>query len=415
MAMAVRAVDDEGRLELKSRWFAHQIGHLRVPILILALMALFLVLFPVVSLAVSVSSAPTGGAALSALVWSYAPSAAFTATLTTLAVGLIASRWPQLVRPLAICFMVSACQNGLRLLGGAVRLVSLVLSVLGAKSGLAELGVASAEWMTGLVGAGTVFTMVWDFAVMFVYFYLGRRVWVVGEEYRRLAATSLRSWRVPAARRLIGALAWLATVACSLGLLGTEALTVYRGAAANLAGDSDGNFDRNRAEIARQVNDHAWRQITDSDPAKRGPNVALTSYAPALRRESANPLFLKTLGVIYYRNGDYVGSIESLEKCIKIGGFDAAAAFFLAAAHTRAGQLKQAQERYDEAVNWMTANQSSDDELKRFQVESAAVLYLETRGSRTPEGTREPPWRGNIERGLCEIRWTLLLSFVFPL
>jgi serine/threonine protein kinase len=384
--IAVRTVDDEGRFELKSRWFSSQIDHLKLPLLLLAFLGLLFLIFPLLSLAVSLSTVGPSSAAIAELAWNRTPSLAFAIVMTALAIAVVVGRWPQLVRPTAVCFMATACQYGLLFLTRVESLVSLGLAYFGVRPGLADMGIANAEWITGVVGAGTVFVMLWQISVLFAYSYLGRRLWLISQEYRRLAGAAMRSLPLPAARRAIAALAWGAAVICSIGLVGKEASAVYRGAVSNLSGNETSrlNFERNRANMAKEVNLYAWRQITNPDPEKRSPPVALASWEPTLKREADNPAFLKTLGVIRYRNEDYPGSITELERCITLGGFDASAAFFLAAARARLGELEKAQALYDQADKWLGENEPNDAELKRFQQEAAAALYLAARRASNP-------------------------------
>ena len=394
---AVRAVDDEGRLELKSRWFAGQIGHLKMPLLALALLDLLLVVFPLLSLVISFSlSASVLGKTdglIAGLLWRHLTPLAFTTIMTTLTVGTIVSRWPQLMRPTAVCFMANAVQYGLLLLAELERLVSLVLSLLGVKPGFADLGYPNPEWVSGLMAASTALMMIWRSSILFLYFYLGRRVWLVGQEYRRLAAGSLRSALFPTRRVLIAALAWCAAIVCALGLIGEQAWVVYRGAVANIFAEGSGreSFEQARAAVADQLNAGIWRQITDPDPAKRRPDMALGAAEPTFSAQRDNPIILKTLGVARYRTGDLAGSIRDLERSIKLGGYTADAAFFLAAAHAQAGRVDQAHKLFLEADEWMRLNQPDDNELKRFREEAAAVLYMASRATAKTETKKGDP------------------------
>jgi hypothetical protein len=82
--------------------------------------------------------------------------------------------------------------------------------------------------------------------------------------------------------------------------------------------------------------------------------------------------------VARYRAGDISGSIRDLQRSIDIGGFDARAGFFLAAAHAQAGDAIKASTLFDEAEAWMRANQTNAAELRRFREEAAATLYMAT-------------------------------------
>ena len=98
----------------------------------------------------------------------------------------------------------------------------------------------------------------------------------------------------------------------------------------------------------------------------------------AVSRRPDNPTYLRTLGVARYRADDLQGAIRDLERSIKIGGFDARAAFFLAAAHARSGDVDTGRTQFDAADDWMQAKEPRSAELRRFREEAAAALYMTT-------------------------------------
>jgi hypothetical protein len=50
--------------------------------------------------------------------------------------------------------------------------------------------------------------------------------------------------------------------------------------------------------------------------------------------------------------------------------------FFLAMAHWKLGDRKQAHEWYDKAVGWMVKNEPRNKELHRFRVEAEQLLGM---------------------------------------
>ena len=131
---AVRAVDDEGRLELKSRWFDNQITRIRIPMLIMAF------LFGGISEYVTCDgNAECAASATRSFRGQPGTSRACFAWLViaSLTLGMSVLRWPQLVRPTAICFLAKAVQNGLSIAGSLAGIVFMILG--DASAGLASM------------------------------------------------------------------------------------------------------------------------------------------------------------------------------------------------------------------------------------------------------------------------------------
>jgi len=90
--------------------------------------------------------------------------------------------------------------------------------------------------------------------------------------------------------------------------------------------------------------------------------------------------FWNTLGVAYYRAGDWKAAIEALTKSMDLRkGGDSNDWFFLAMAHWQLGDKPQARSWYDKAVPWMEKNQPMDEELVCFRAEAAGLLGLEVK------------------------------------
>ena len=170
---AVRAVDEEGRLELKSRWFAGQIDKIKLPMLVLAFLTLlgasFVPLAAYVTLLTQPAPSKTSGSFAETL-WNSAPFLAFAIVMTTVTVSMIVSRWPQLVRPTAVCFLAKAVQEGLTILAGLARLVSLGRSLFDATRGFADLGIPSSPGVgvSIVIGASSLLFLLWSFSFLFL-------------------------------------------------------------------------------------------------------------------------------------------------------------------------------------------------------------------------------------------------------
>jgi len=99
-----------------------------------------------------------------------------------------------------------------------------------------------------------------------------------------------------------------------------------------------------------------------------------------VKREPAEPTFQNTLGVVQYRNGQYLEAVAALEKSLAAGkgrsdGYDL---FFLAMCHARLGATDKAKDYYGKGVKWVEAQKvlSAQDveELKVFRAEAAEAL-----------------------------------------
>ncbi len=127
------------------------------------------------------------------------------------------------------------------------------------------------------------------------------------------------------------------------------------------------------------LNTHAW-QLAIGPVAQRDPVKALELIKEAIKQQPGNALFLNTLGVVQYRNGQYKEAVATLEKSLAAGqgNSDAFDLFFLAMCHARLGDAAQARDCFDRAVRWrqgqknLSANYTA--ELTAFQTEAEALL-----------------------------------------
>jgi tetratricopeptide (TPR) repeat protein len=234
-----------------------------------------------------------------------------------------------------------------------------------------------------LIVAGSLLFLMWSFSFLFLYLHLGRRAWRIDQEFHRLAARSLQSATVAPVRRTVATLAWSASIVCTLGLVGWQTWSLYQGAREALDGA--------KSEVAEDLNTLAWQQATDPDPARRIPEEALLTAEQAVKAHPNDASLLTTRGVARYRTGNYLGAIDDLERAITLRKFNAQAAFFLAMARARLGELEKAQKLYDQADVWTNRQRPNDDELKRFREEAAALLYGMTRSASKTRPTTEGP------------------------
>ncbi len=134
--------------------------------------------------------------------------------------------------------------------------------------------------------------------------------------------------------------------------------------------------DPNSALVANNL---AWIYAT-APAGVRSPQKALPLALQAVERQPNDMYALNTLGVVYYRLGDYSKAIDALLAAAKANpdgatGFDH---FFLAMSHHRVGNAAKAHEHFDKALDWWRRQQDLPrdwpEELKQFCLEAAALL-----------------------------------------
>ena len=338
---AVRAVDHEGRLELKSRWFDSQINRIRIPMLIIACF------FGGVS--EYVVAGPDGTNTVAPIDPFLSQSArsltGFLAWLfiTSLTVGMSFLRWPQLVRPTAVCFLAKAVQNGLSIAGGLAGIVVLTFGLW--TVGMESFTTASASAFSAVMIPATILNIIFSFSFLLFYLYLGRLAWRIDQEFRRLAANSTEPAAIPILRRWAGRLGWAMAIVFALIVWVREmgqSMQSVADKAVSAQSNGSGPMGKTEEALGSQMNQLAWRQATDPDPAKRSAAEAIKNALQAVEYRPENPRFLQTLGVARYRTGDYSGAIADLEKHIRLGGPSVSSTFFLAMARpegrARSGQ-----------------------------------------------------------------------------
>jgi serine/threonine protein kinase/Tfp pilus assembly protein PilF len=137
---------------------------------------------------------------------------------------------------------------------------------------------------------------------------------------------------------------------------------------------------------ALHLNNLAWFLVTcpDSGFCDAGRAVELAEKAVELSPKKWH--YANTLGVAYYRAGDWDKAIETLNKSMAFrDGDDSFDWFFLAMAHWQRGEKDEARSWYDKAVRWMEENKPDDEELIRFRAEAAELLGI----TETPPEAKE--------------------------
>ena len=168
---AVRAVDREGRLELKARWFDAQAVSLRLGTIALALFGVVggLSQLMIQLLSTKASSTEASGYLVGLTMSSVSLLGAVAFLALTIAFGIL--RWPQLARPVGVCFMGSA----------AAWVISILVAIV---SGLMSLSMVTAS----INLLSVIFVMAFTFSIFTFYLYLGKRTLSIDREYRRIVA-----------------------------------------------------------------------------------------------------------------------------------------------------------------------------------------------------------------------------------
>ena len=201
-----------------------------------------------------------------------------------LTLGMSILRWPQLVRPTAVCFLVKAVQNGLSIVASLAGIVFMILAM--PIAGFASPVHLTAAAVSAVMIPATILNIVLSLSFLLFYLYLGRRAWRVDQEFRRLAAESIQSATIPWSRRVVGALAWAMAIGFAVSLIVWEAGVVTQQVVNQAVGApkiSGGPIEKANAALGLSMNELAWRQATDPDPAKRSADASTRECAGGRR------------------------------------------------------------------------------------------------------------------------------------
>jgi serine/threonine protein kinase/Tfp pilus assembly protein PilF len=131
-------------------------------------------------------------------------------------------------------------------------------------------------------------------------------------------------------------------------------------------------------ETQRLLNEFAWLLATASDLKFRDPPRAVALAKEAVENAPSFGDKWKTLGVAYYRVGDWKSATAAFEKSesLAAGRFTGVSGFFQAMAHWQLGEKEKARDWYTSAVAWMQKHNAADPELIRFRAEAANLLRI---------------------------------------
>jgi tetratricopeptide (TPR) repeat protein len=161
-----------------------------------------------------------------------------------------------------------------------------------------------------------------------------------------------------------------------------QALDDYNSALLLLPSEHKGRVDV-LSRLPYILNESAWHRVRNPEKlhdAEKALPLAQKAVALAPERQ----MFLNTLGVVYYRLGQYQQAAQSLDSSLRAGRGETAAfdLFFVAMCHARLGDAAKARDCYDRAVHWVEEHQDKlpsnwKEDLKAFQAEAEAVLAKE--------------------------------------
>jgi serine/threonine protein kinase/tetratricopeptide (TPR) repeat protein len=395
---AVRAVDQDGRLELKARWFDSQVRALRVGMLVLATLGL---LSTWLSLAIGVDRADLPdwyqpfqlkGEAVAAL-W-----------LLAVTLGFSQLRWPQLAKPAAICFL------GLAAAG--------ILSVAATLSGIFTADQPFGEALRVAVAFARVVVF---FSLYWFYYFLGRRAWTINREYAQLTIGGQR--QVSPARLVFGRIALAGSTVFVLWTLTMSAWTSYHssqeinrpdfGGLPIHDGIAESSVRIVQARVALTKAERRLKFVPDSvtrktewshaqnklaralalDPKHeaRKPDEAISLSKSLVERHPKEDKYWTTLGAAYYSAGQYDASIEALNQAIVLheSGGTVEDWFLFAANLARKGDRTQGGIWFGRAINELAAHPTTDRILSQLVADAYHSL-------RNPPASPEPspPTRG---------------------
>jgi serine/threonine protein kinase/tetratricopeptide (TPR) repeat protein len=144
-------------------------------------------------------------------------------------------------------------------------------------------------------------------------------------------------------------------------------------------------IDRNRKrlgpdhqETLKSMGGLAWTLVVSADPKLRDPARGIQLAKEVAEKAPKDGNNWNTLGVAYYRAGDWKKALTALETSAELrGGGDSFDWFFLAMTHWQLGHKDEARRWYDRAVAWMEKNRPQDQEFRQFRAEAAKLLEIQ--------------------------------------
>ncbi len=149
---------------------------------------------------------------------------------------------------------------------------------------------------------------------------------------------------------------------------------------------SKGNRAKSREYLERTLrvdpncaecdNDLGWMLVALPAREPFDPELGLKHAERAVQLAEKMATFWNTLGIARYRNGDWQGCLEALNRSMEgNSGGDAWDWFFVAMAHKKLGESEQAKQWLAKALEWMKSQKNQDPELQAFAREAEAEIF----------------------------------------
>jgi Flp pilus assembly protein TadD len=159
---------------------------------------------------------------------------------------------------------------------------------------------------------------------------------------------------------------------------------VFEQQLAKLNGPLDGSLYM-RDQRAISLNGLVWFFLTRAGAAAIDAQACIRLAEQSVELVPTTRSYWNTLGVAYYRAGQWDKAIVALERATALRSGHGYDWFPLAVAHAGRGDLVEARTWYDRGVQWMEAEPArlNNDDLKQLRAEAANLLELSSFPSRT--------------------------------
>ena len=154
-------------------------------------------------------------------------------SIAGLSAALVFGRWPQVVRPTALCFLSKVVANGLSMVATLLSSTVVASALVGVLPEAGQDVAASTAVVASVGGAAFLaLSMFISASLLVFYFYLGRRAWRIDQEYRSLAGAVLRSDTTSHRRQALGRIAWAAGILYVVVNVGGSVYNLFSSASA---------------------------------------------------------------------------------------------------------------------------------------------------------------------------------------
>jgi eukaryotic-like serine/threonine-protein kinase len=161
-----------------------------------------------------------------------------------------------------------------------------------------------------------------------------------------------------------------------------EADEIFRSAllaAEALLGDKNAGVHCYRIGLVGPLNDLAWKMIRCPPARETDTALAIRLARKAADWEPGQAVYWNTLGVAYFRHGDWSAAAGAIHKSIELGnGGDALDWFVLASTLQRQGHSEQARLWFGRAMDWIECNSVTNKargaEIVGFRDEATRIL-----------------------------------------